>query len=415
MNTQGTIARRWTGLMVAMLASLAITARADVIESKTMTMDIGFGKIDTATTEWISGDKKRTDSTSHCDGFLLSMVCGHMSGGEIVRLDKNVRWELDPKHESYTEQTFPTSGQLAEIQQQRAELLKKLQSCPRPAGHPAPDTSQCDLSPPQFDVQNAGETATIAGHVARHSVITMKQTCTRKDTGDACEYVVRIDAWMTEDRIPGYEEERHFDDRVARKLGLDQATMTSFAPQLQRFTAPYAQALKQIGSRAKGLQGIPLKTMVRIEFGGTRCGAAKQQTNAGGVTANAGAAAQAAAENSTSAAAGNAAEQAVTRSTGGSLLGSIAGSAAGAFGHSLLGGIFAKKSAAPSKPTAAPAAGAVPMVTLFSVTTETTGIRSDPIASGEFEVPAGWTRHVPPAAKGPPTLACPTVGTSSRT
>lgn len=268
------------------------------------------------------------------------------------------------------------------------------------------------MSPPQFDVHDTGESATIAGHVARHSVITMKQTCTRKDTGDQCEYVVRIDAWMTKESIAGDTDERSFQAAYDRKMGLDPATMTSLAPQLQQFTAQYATALKQVGEKAKDLQGIPLKTTISMSFGGTRCGAAKQQAGAGGrVTATAGTAAESAAENSTSTAAGTAAQAAVTRSTGGSLLGSIAGSAAGAFGHSLLGGYFAKKSAATREPTAAPAAGAVPMVTLFSVTTETTEIRNDPIASDEFDVPAGWTRHVPKAAKGPQGFSCPTVGT----
>ncbi len=412
MNTRGSTALLRAALTIAALAWIGTVARADVTETKTMTMDISFGKIDSTTTEWISGDKKRTDSASHCEGFLLSLLCGHMAGGQIVRLDKNVSWRLDPKHKSYTETTFPTPEQIAEVKQQRAEILKKLADCPRPTGHAAPNTSQCDMSPPQFDVQNTDETATIAGHVARHSVITMKQTCTKKDTGDECEYLVRVDAWMTQDRIAGYADERTFQEAYDRKMGLDPATMTSLAPQLQRFTAQYASALKQVGAKAKDLQGIPLKTTISISFGGTRCGAAKQQASAGGgVTANAGSAAESAAENSTSAATGTAAQEAVTRSAGNSLLGSIAGSAAGAFGHSLLGGFFAKKSAATSKPTPAPAAGTVPMVTLFSVTTETTEIRNDPIASDEFDVPAGWTRHVPKAAKGPKEFSCPTVGT----
>ncbi len=412
MNTPGMIALRRTAFAITALAWIATVARADVTETRTMSMDLGFGKVDSTTTERISGDKKRTDSTSHCEGFLLSMFCRHMASGEIIRLDKNVRWRLDPKHRSYLETSFPTPEQIAEIQKRRDEILKKLANCPRPAGHASPNTSQCDMSPPQFDIQNTGETATIAGHVARHSVVTMKQTCTKKDTGDACEYVVRIDAWMTEDRIPGASDQRTFREAYDRKMGLDPATMTSLAPQMQQFTAQYASALKQAGEKAKDLRGTPLKTTISISFGGTRCGAAKQHENAGGgVTANAGGAAAAAAENSTSAAGGAAAEQAVTRSTGGSLLGSIAGSAAGAFGHSLLGGLFAKKSTPASPPAAAPASGAVPMVTVFSITTETTDIQSAPIASDEFEVPAGWTRHVPKAVKSPSQFSCPTVGT----
>jgi len=411
MITYRVVTRLFLGaLAVVPLALTAGSALADVTETKTMTMDMGLGKVTSTVTERISGDKKRTDSDAHCDGFLLSMVCGDMRGGEIVRLDKNVSWRLEPKKKIYIETPFPTPAQIAEAKEQRAQILEKLKNCPQPAAHAAPDTSKCDMSPPQFDVQNTGETATIAGHSARHSVITMKQTCSNKDTGDACEYVVRIDAWMTEDRIAGFDEEREFRTAYDRKMGLDEATMASIAPQLQQFTAPYANALKQVGAKAKDLHGIPLKTTISVSIGGTRCGAAQRQKQSGGVTANAGGAAEAAAENSTAAATGAAAEQAVSRSTGGSLVGSIAGSAAGAFGRSLLGGMFAKKSSAPPKSEAAPASAAVDTVPLFSITTETTEIRSDSIASDQFEVPTGWALHHPKPSRQRKEFSCPTVG-----
>ncbi len=216
---------------------------------------------------------------------------------------------------------------------------------------------------------------------------------------------------MTEDRIAGFDEEHEFRMAYDRKMGLDEATMASIAPQLQQFTAPYANALKQVGAKAKDLRGIPLKTTISISIGGTRCGAARQhQQSGGGVTANAGGGAGAAAEHSTAAAAGAAAAPAVTRSSGGSLIGSITGSAAGAFGRTLLGGMFAKKSVAPPKPETPPASGAVDTVPLFSITTETTEIRSDSIASDQFEVPTGWTLRHPKPARQRKEFTCPTVG-----
>ncbi|MDE2349149.1 MAG: hypothetical protein KGL92_11665 [Gammaproteobacteria bacterium] len=408
MNAYRLTTRQLLGALAsAPLLLIGTLADADVTESKTMTMDMGIAKVTSTITERISGDKQRTDTDAHCDGFLLSMICGDLRGGEIVRLDKNLSWRLEPKHKSYVETPLPTPAQIAELKERRAELLEKLKSCPPPAGRPAPDTAKCDLSPPQFDVQDTGETATIAGHSARHSSITMKQTCANKESGDACEYVVRIDAWMTEDRIAGLDEERAFRTAYDRKMGLDEATMTSIAPQLQRFMAPYAAAMKKVGAKAQDLRGIPLRTTISVSVGGAHCAAARQHQESGGVTANAGHAAQAAAENSTTAATGAAAEQAVSHSTGGSLVGSIAGSAAGAFGRSLLGGMFAKKSP-PPKP--APPGGAADTAPLFSITTETTEIRSDSIPGDQFELPTGWTLRQPKPAAERPEFSCPAAG-----
>jgi len=413
MNRHRVVSRLCAGMLLAAPAVLSVTsAVADVTEAKTMSFDMGIGKINSTITERIAGDKSRTDTDAHCDGFLLSMLCGDMRGGEIVRLDKNVNWQLEPKKKSYVETPFPTPEQIAAAKEKRAELLEKLKSCPQPAERPAPDTSKCEMSPPQFEVQKTDETATIAGHEARRSWIAMKQTCTNKETGDACEFDVRIDSWMTRDQIPEIKEERAFRTAYDRKMGLDEATIAAVGPQLQQFIAPYASALKQVGAKAGDMQGTPLKTTVSISVGGPHCGAARdrrsQQT--GGVTADAGSAATAAAENSTTAAGGAAAEAAVTHATGGSLLGAISGSAAGAFSRSLVGGLFNKKSSAPQKSEPTPSSGGADSVPLISFTTETTEIRSDPIPSDQFDIPAGWALRQPKARKNEEAFSCPKVG-----
>jgi len=398
------------GATVAFVSSPAV---ADVTEATTMSFDMGFGKINSTITEQIAGDKRRTDTDAHCDGFLLSMLCGNMRGGEIVRLNKNVTWELDPKKKSYAETPFPTPEQIAAVNQKRAELLEKLKSCPQPAGRPAPDTSKCEMSPPQFEVQKTDETAMIAGHEARRSWIAMKQTCTNKETGDACEFDFRIDSWMTPDQIPEIKEARAFRIAYDRKLGVDEAAIAAaVGPQLQQFMAPYASALKQVGAKASDIQGTSLKTTLSVSVGGPHCGAAQDHRTqpTGGVTADAGSAATAAAENSTAAASGAAAEAAVTHATGGSLLGSISGSAAGAFGRTLVGGLFAKKSSAPQESKPTPPSGGGNMVPLISLTTETTEIRSGPIPSDQFDIPAGWALRQPKAQKTEEPFSCPKVG-----
>src|ERR1700686_2147336 len=62
----------------------------------------------------ISADKKREDTESHCEG-MLSLVCGNVHGGEIVRLDRGLTWHLEPDKKRYREDIFATPEQLAEV------------------------------------------------------------------------------------------------------------------------------------------------------------------------------------------------------------------------------------------------------------------------------------------------------------
>lgn len=416
------ILRLWVPVLaLAPMLALAPRASADVSKTSQITFDMGIMKIQSTINEQLSGDKRREDTDAHCQGFLVSMICGDMRGGDIVRLDKSVKWQLDPKKRSYVETPFPTPQQIAAVKAQQSAILEKLKSCPMPAAqNNAPDARKCQMSPPKFDIENTAETATIAGHQTRHSWIEMRQRCENQDTGDSstkdCDFIIHIDLWLTSDQIPGVDEERAFTIDYDRKMGLAQATVTSVAPQLKQFLAPYADALKQAGAKAGDLKGYPLKTTISIGFGGEHCAAAhRAQQSSGSTTAAAGNAAENAAENSTTAATGAAAEQGVEHSTGGSLMGSIAGSAVGAFSRTFMSGMFAKKKTTATKPSAAPTTAGGGMAPIVSITTETTMISSDPIASDRFEIPTGWTRSLPKPVRQGKEPSCPQVGSQAGT
>ena len=391
-------------------------ARADVTETKTSTFKVAIININSTDTERYSGDKKRTDSETRCDGFLMSKLCGDIKGGEIIRLDKDLTWTLEPAKKEYKENPFPTPGQRAEARQKAEEMMAKFKSCPAPAPTPqpsAPDTSKCDMSPPKFEIKQTDETGTFAGHQARRSTVTMTQTCTNKQTGDACDIILGVDSWLTQDEIPGTADARAFDQAYAKKLGLDE-TVQRMKPQMQTLLAPYVDALRQASGKTGDLKGYPLKVSITIAMGGEHCGAAKSQpqgASGGGTVANATDAATGAAESSTTSAAGTAAAQAAGQSAGGGIAGAIAGSAAGAFGSKLMGGLFAKKTPPPTKPdagatTAAQAGKTVPLV---NWTIETTAISTEPIASSQFELPADWKLDQPKPQKER-EFQCPTPG-----
>ncbi len=401
------------GLAVAsaLVALPAMTALADVTEMKTISLNSAIAKINSTDTERYAGDRKRNDTETRCEGFLLSMICGDVKGGEIVRLDKDLTWALEPAKKRYVEKPFPTPEQRAEARQKAAEMMEKLKSCPAAPRQNAPDTSKCEMSPPKVDIKKTDETATIAGHQATRSTVTLTQTCTNKETGDACDIVLGLDSWLTQDEIAGTAEKTAFRKAYAKKLGLDE-TAEMIKPQMQTLLAPYADALRQASARAGDLKGYPLKTVISIAMGGEHCAAAKahaQQPSGGDAVGNATDAAAGAAAGSAAGAAGSAAGQAIGHSAGGGIAGSIAGSAAGAFGSKLVSGLFAKKPAAPAKPDAGTTDQAAKTVRLIELTMETTAISSDPIPGDQFNVPADWKLYQPKPQKEH-EVQCPTAG-----
>jgi hypothetical protein len=73
-------------------AALTTAVRADVsIRQKTSLEVASMIRMHGATVTDLTADKKREDTESHCEG-MMSLVCGNLQGGEIVRLDRNVTW-----------------------------------------------------------------------------------------------------------------------------------------------------------------------------------------------------------------------------------------------------------------------------------------------------------------------------------
>src|SRR5581483_4196100 len=114
--------RSWE-ILTAMLAAAAATgvlpppARADVTVGQKTSMNLAGINIDVESVERTTADKQRSDSTVSCHGFL-ALFCHDVEGGRIVRLDKQVEWELQPKKKLYSERPFPTAEQRAEAQKQ---------------------------------------------------------------------------------------------------------------------------------------------------------------------------------------------------------------------------------------------------------------------------------------------------------
>ena len=397
----------------AVLAVLAPPAHADVTLGQKTSMNLGGINIDIASVERTSTDKQRSDSTVTCHGFL-SLFCHDVEGGRIVRLDKQVEWELQPKKKLYSERPFPTAAQRAEAQERVQAAMEEMKKCPMPQAPSAsrtsaPDTSQCQLSPAVLNVNATGEHATILGHDAGKTSVVLSQTCTDTKTGDVCEMDYGFDTWLTTDEIPGADERNAFAKKYLQAQGLDPNN-----PQLQRtvaqFMAPYADQLKQLRGKAADLKGYPLRTTFYMAFGGPHCGKAKQaaqQQQGSNNPFSMHSIASGALASGLSSLFHRGAAAIHTDSAGGAAASSAANEAAepsaNAAANSMSGGSSAAGSAAPAVP-------AGPLVRVVSLTTETTSIDTTSIPSDQFDIPAGWQLEPQQQVASNTTPKCPTAG-----
>lgn len=397
-----TRSRTWGTLtsMVFVAAALAVLpppARADVTVGQKTTMNLGGINIDVDSVERTSVDKQRNDSTVTCHGFL-SLFCHDVDSGRIVRLDKQVEWELRPKKKLYSERPFPTAEQRAEAQKQLDAALEEMKNCPMPQQNTsqstAPDTSHCQLSSPVINVNASDEHATILGHDARKTSVVLSQTCTDTQTGDVCEIDYGFETWITADQVAGSDERNAFARKYLEAQGLDPNN-----PQLQhtveQFMAPYADALKQLRSKAADLQGYPLRTTFYMAFGGPHCAKAKQageqqQASSGSrfsmhsLTTNALA-------GGLSGLFHHGASAINTGSAGGAAAAGAANEAADPAANAAAGSATAQASsgdATATAPAPAPTPGA--LVRVVALTTETTAIDTSSIPSDQFDIPADW-------------------------
>jgi hypothetical protein len=377
-------------------AAVAFTVvHADVTVEQRTTLDVAsmIHSHGSSTTN-ITADKKREDSESHCEG-MLSLVCGNIRGGEIVRLDRGVTWRLHPDKKTYAEEVFATPEELAQMRSKMQDRLEKMRSCPVVQKQQPIDKSKCEMSPPKIDVHKTDDKMSIAGHDTQRTLATLTETCTNKDTGDVCDTVVAVDVWLTQDTVAGAGDRRAFQQAYAKKLGLvdEQGAMSG---EVSKFLAPYQAQIKQLTDKSSDLKGQPLKTTLRVMMGGQQCSAtAKMQANG-------------------STAAGN-----TTGSSGNPITDvAQAGKAIGSQVGNMMGSLFHKKKTDDSQASAAatPPAPGTPdpfahYVQMASFTSETVTINADPVPAERFDIPPDWKKDAPKAAKqGDDEFTCPKSG-----
>ncbi len=400
-----------SGTFSTVHADVTTVQRYDVDTAGGLSMFATNGEIITS----IAGDKSRTDTKTKVKSRMMRTLS--IGGGEstdIVRLDRELTWQLNPKRNEYMEITFE---QMRAQMAQGMNTLEQMQQNPdQPGADSSPQTGMaglpvseqnCQWTEAEVSINRTGQKDTLLGMEAEQHIISVKQTCTDPESGKACNMTWSIEQWLAPEN-PGGQEARDFWSAYAGKMGLEELMGEKTRGGMQALFAMYQDGWDDLMDEADNLEGYPMKSIMQMEIGGDECTTAQgQPVSTDNILGEATAAGVEAGSTRATGEAGRAADQAVTQgaadAVGGGISGDIASSAAGAFGKKMAKGLFGKfkkKPAAQAPPEQVQPGGPVQ---LFRVVTEVTAINTEPVDPAQFEIPPDWTRvELPPMPVMPP-------------
>jgi hypothetical protein len=364
---------------------------ADVTLTQAIRIDAGgtlamLGSSGTSTT-FVSGEKARVDNRMEASG-MMARFAGNMDSSMILRLDREVLWQLDPGSRQYTEMTFE------ELRAQADEAMAQIEQM-EGGGMPI-DEGDCRWSEPVLSVEETGEKERFAGVRAEQTLITASQTCELPE-GKSCEVRWSLDYWMAK-KAPGGKETVAYSDAMARALGGDD-TAALVQMQARGLMAMFKQGWDDVLAKTEGMKGHPVKTVMSLTMGGPACTTeGGQQIALDDVWSSAFDAGLESGAATAAGQVGNVAAREAAEAAGSGIGGSIAGSAVGSATRDLASGLFNKfnknRKEKREEERAEVEAASVEdgFVQLFTISTELTDVDKGRVDASRFEIPAGWTR-----------------------
>jgi hypothetical protein len=343
-----------TLLLLAAVLLGASPAAADVTIEETLRVE-GTGlmsMINMSGTSVIrmSGERARTDMDLQMDSRMMRMVGQLGPTAEIVRLDEERVISLDLKKKTYSEASF--AAQRAEMEKAMGQMRESQQA--QQQGMSGIDESECDWSEATASVERSGETSTIGGHRAERMVLAATQSCRNPESGEVCDFGLRLEQWIAPEFEAGPEVLRFY-QAYAEKMGLDATGSRSFAERAETMFGGYEGIWQALAEHMQTLDGYPVRSSISLAIGGLECESVKQLDAAG---------------------------------SGMPGLGEAIGDAFGG----RLGGMLGRKRDDSSKakvdaPASLPADG---MLTIMTISNELVSVSRAPIGAETFEVPAGF-------------------------
>jgi hypothetical protein len=291
------------------------------------------------------------------------MVTIGTDSAHIIDLGKETITDVNFKNRTYSVITF------AQMQQAMAAMQAKMQSQKGAEGADVGFSAK---------VKETGQTKVITGLTAKEVLLILEMEAKDRESGQQGKMEIVADMWLAP-KIPGYDEVREFQKRMAAKL----AWAPGGAGMMGQSQPGMAKGMAELSKEAAKLDGVPVLQITRMGSSAQAMSdfstAGQQQAQPEGPSARE--------------AAGNAAGRQAESSAGSAIAGRL-----GRLGR--FGGLGRRKQEsqeqeaqqqqqqAQQQAAGTQAQGGQGM--LMETTTELTGFSSAPADASKFEVPAGF-------------------------
>jgi len=249
---------------ILLLAILLVSspAQADVTR-KHHTSSLFMGASEGTSAEYYAADRSATESTiKWTKGMMKTMAGGKpVESVDIVRLDKELVWSVDPKKKTYQEMTF------AEFRKKIEESQKAMQDTEE---EELPDTTAEDMYEWTTEDKSDPNPKTINGWTCRN--VHIIATGVNKQNAEDKVWLT-LDAWNSPD-VPGAEEIRAFHERYLKALGIDVKALASGLSQAALLYQKQMETLIEAGKKAPGEPVTSLLEIKRRQVKGPNIGKA---------------------------------------------------------------------------------------------------------------------------------------------
>jgi hypothetical protein len=203
---------------------------------------------------------------------MTNKVVKFLGGGkpqdkiEIIRVDKELFWNIEPKEKNYTEMTFAEmkaafEKSLEEAKKEKAENVKK---------HPE-DSVQYRM---EVKAEKTGKSQEIAGHKTEETVVTVSVYGKDKESGQQGTFKIEFDLWLAKD-VPGMAAYKDFHKAFAEKFGFFGESQRNLDQSLMSFGIDPKEVYTKMGD----MEGMPLMTVVTTTAEGLDKGASAQKSD----------------------------------------------------------------------------------------------------------------------------------------
>ena len=254
-----------SGLIAAAIFAPAVHADVKTKEKSQLKIEGFLGR-------FVNGPKEGVTNSVAVKGNRMATFSDQ--NGQIIDLSEQKIYQVDLKKKEYKVMTF--AEMKAMMDKAKADMEKAMKDMPPEMRDTQQPASNLEVT---FDVKPGAENKTIAGHQARHMILTVTAKEKGKSIDESGGMVITNEVWLGP-RIAALNEVAQFNMKFATAVfgdsiySMSQQGVASLSAMYPGLTS----AMKAVGEQLQKLDGTPLMTIQRTET--VKSAAAMSQTQA---------------------------------------------------------------------------------------------------------------------------------------